>query len=108
MQYSFVGTIANIYIWQKKNWALLTDLLKVKNNVFARQLLHTKTYIQFKYPPINVYWTFKIEYEIYFEYKFEIDFGIEIEFEIEIEISFEFDFKVAFKVVFPFLSNVLF
>ena len=33
------------YIWQKKNWALLTDLLKVKNNVFARQLLHTKTYI---------------------------------------------------------------
>ena len=33
------------YIWQKKNWALLTDLLKVKNNVFARQLPHTKTYI---------------------------------------------------------------
>ena len=33
------------YIWQRKNWALLTDLLKVKNNVFARQLPHTKRYI---------------------------------------------------------------
>ena len=33
------------YIWQKKNWVLLTDLLKVKNYVFARQLPHTKAYI---------------------------------------------------------------
>ena len=33
------------YIWQKKNWALLTDLLKVKTYVFARQLPHTKAYI---------------------------------------------------------------
>ena len=39
--YSFVGNIANIF--DKKNWALLTKLLKVKNDVFARQCPHTKT-----------------------------------------------------------------
>ena len=37
---NFVGTIANIYLAEKKNWALLTNLLKVKNNMF---LPHTKT-----------------------------------------------------------------
>ena len=44
MLYSFVGTIANIYL-AKIFWALLTDILKVKNNVFVRELPHTKTYI---------------------------------------------------------------
>ena len=41
-----LGTIANIYL-TKKNWALLTDLLKVRNiyYVFARQLPHIKTYV---------------------------------------------------------------
>ena len=31
-----------------------------KQYVFARQLPHTKTYIQFKYPPIKVHWTFLV------------------------------------------------
>ena len=35
--YSFVGNIANIYL-TKKNWALLTDLLKVKNNMFCQTI----------------------------------------------------------------------
>ena len=30
------------YIWQKKNWALLTDLLKVKNNMFLPDNCHTQ------------------------------------------------------------------
>ena len=30
------------YIWQKKNWALLTDLLKVKNNMFLPDNYHTQ------------------------------------------------------------------
>ena len=30
------------YIWQKKNWALLTDLLKVKNNMFLPDNGHTQ------------------------------------------------------------------
>ena len=49
------------YIWQKRIWALLTGLLKVKKqHVFARQLPNTKTYIEFKHPPINVHWTFLV------------------------------------------------
>ena len=39
MLYSFVGTIVNIYL-AKKNWALLTDLLKVKN-MFLPDNCHT-------------------------------------------------------------------
>ena len=30
------------YIWQKKNWALLTDLLKVKSNMFWPDNCHTQ------------------------------------------------------------------
>ena len=30
------------YIWQKKYWALLTDLLKVKNNMFLSDNCHTQ------------------------------------------------------------------
>ena len=30
------------YIWQKKNWALLTDVLKVKNNMFLPDNCHTQ------------------------------------------------------------------
>ena len=41
MLYSFVGTIANIYL-AEKNWALLTDLLKVKNNMFLPDNCHTQ------------------------------------------------------------------
>ena len=41
MLYSFVGTIANIYLAEKK-WALLTDLLKVKNNKFLPDNCHTQ------------------------------------------------------------------
>ena len=33
MLYSFFGTIENIYL-AEKNWALLTDLFKVKKNMF--------------------------------------------------------------------------
>ena len=33
------------YICWEKNWALLIDLLMGKNNVFAKQLPHTKMYI---------------------------------------------------------------
>ena len=44
------------YIWQK-NWELLTDLLKVKNDMFLTDNGHTKkTYIQCKYPPMNIHW----------------------------------------------------
>ena len=43
MLYSFVGTIANIYLAKnKKKWALLTDLLKVKNNMFLTDNCHTQ------------------------------------------------------------------
>ena len=43
MLYFFVGTIANIYLAKKKkNWALLTDLLKVKNNMFLPDNCHTQ------------------------------------------------------------------
>ena len=51
MLYSFVDTITNI-IWQKKNWALLTDLLKVKNNMFLPDNCHTqkRTYSLDTYP----------------------------------------------------------
>ena len=41
MLYSFVGTIANIYL-AEKNWALLTDLLKVKNYTFLPDNCHTQ------------------------------------------------------------------
>ena len=41
MLYSFVGTIANIFL-AEKNWALLTDLLKVKNNMFLPDNCHTQ------------------------------------------------------------------
>ena len=41
MLYSFVGTIANIYL-ALKNWALLTDLLKVKSNMFFPENCHTQ------------------------------------------------------------------
>ena len=51
------------YIWQKKkkkigivNWPIEGK----KQYVFARQLPHSKTYIQFKYPPINVHWAFLV------------------------------------------------
>ena len=30
------------YIWQKKNWELLTDLLKVKSNMFLLDNFHTE------------------------------------------------------------------
>ena len=30
------------YIWQKKIWELLTDLLKVKNNMFLPDNSHTQ------------------------------------------------------------------
>ena len=30
------------YIWQKKNWLLLTDLLKVKNNMLLPDNYHTQ------------------------------------------------------------------
>ena len=30
------------YIWQKKNWALFTDLLKVKSNMFLPDNCHTQ------------------------------------------------------------------
>ena len=30
------------YIWQKKDLALLTDLLKVKNNMFLPDICHTQ------------------------------------------------------------------
>ena len=30
------------YIWKKNNWALLTDLLKVKNNMFVPDNCHTQ------------------------------------------------------------------
>ena len=35
------------YIWQKKKWALLTDLLKAKNNMFLPNNCHSqkRTYI---------------------------------------------------------------
>ena len=39
--YSFVGTIANIYL-AKKIWALLTDLLEVKNNMFLQNNFPTQ------------------------------------------------------------------
>ena len=39
MLYSFVGTIANIYL-AEKNWTLLTDLLKVKNNIATHKNVH--------------------------------------------------------------------
>ena len=38
--YSFVGNIANIF--DKKNWALLTKLLKVKNDMFLPDSAHTQ------------------------------------------------------------------
>ena len=38
--YSFAGNIANIF--DKKNWALLTDLLKVKDNMFLPDNGHTQ------------------------------------------------------------------
>ena len=41
MLYSFVGTTANIYL-AEKNWALLTDLLKVKNNMLLPDNCHTQ------------------------------------------------------------------
>ena len=31
-----------IYIWQEKNWALLTELLKIKNNMFLPDNCHTQ------------------------------------------------------------------
>ena len=34
--YSFVGTIGNIYL--TKNWELLPDLLKVKDNMFCQTM----------------------------------------------------------------------
>ena len=60
--YSFVGTIANIYL-QNKNWALLTNILKVKNNTFLPDNCYTQKRIyslntQFKYPSN---WSFLIE-----------------------------------------------
>ena len=30
------------YTWQKKNWALLTGLLKIKNNMFLLDNCHTE------------------------------------------------------------------
>ena len=41
MLYAFVGTTANIYL-AEKNWALLTDLLKVKNNMLLPDNCHTQ------------------------------------------------------------------
>ena len=41
MLYSFVGTTANIYL-AEKNLALLTDLLKVKYNIYLPDNCHTK------------------------------------------------------------------
>ena len=41
MLYSFVGTIPNIYL-AEKNWALLTDLLKVRGNMFLPDNCHTQ------------------------------------------------------------------
>ena len=41
MLYSFVGTIANIYL-AEKNWALLTDLLKVFYNIFFLDNCHSQ------------------------------------------------------------------
>ena len=57
MLYSFVGTIANIYLAEKKLGIVNWPIESKKQNVFARQLPHTETYIWFKYPPINVHWT---------------------------------------------------
>ena len=41
MLYSFVGTIANIYM-AEKNWALLINLLKVRSNMLLSDNCHTQ------------------------------------------------------------------
>ena len=45
MLYSFVGTIANIYLAEKKLGFVNWPIEGKKQYVFARQLPHTKTYI---------------------------------------------------------------
>ena len=45
MLYSFVGTIANIYLAEKKLGIVNWPIEGKKQYVFARQLPHTKTYI---------------------------------------------------------------
>ena len=57
---SFVGTIANMYLAEKKLAIVNWPIEGKKQYVFARQLPHTKTYIYFKYPPINVHWPFLV------------------------------------------------
>ena len=51
MLYSFVGTIANMYL-AEKNWALLTDILKIKSNMVSPNNCHTqkRTYSLNTYP----------------------------------------------------------
>ena len=60
MLYSFVGTIANIYLAKKKLGIINWPIEGKRKNVLARKLPHTKRYKYFKYPPINVHWTFPV------------------------------------------------
>ena len=60
MLYSFVGTIANISLAEKKLGIVNWSIKGKKSYVFARQLPHIKTYVQVKYPLINSHWTFLV------------------------------------------------